>query len=157
MFDMTEENLNAMIREVIIPQIKPQSTRNSYFRKQEDKRRLMRFIPLERLKTIAADFYNRFSRLRLPGQIWYCSSYDYMYIWSRGSLVGARYSGSMDGVRYSGLTGRMKKIADCYSRQNEKRKRLIKKIRRRQPRKCKDEIANGSAYKKIRMKYPIID
>ena len=157
MFDMTEENLNAMIREVIIPQIKPQSTRNSYFRKQEDKRRLMRFIPLERLKTIAADFYNHFSRLRLPGQILYCSNYNYMYIWSRGSLVGARYSGSMDGVRYSGLTGRMKKIADCYSRQNEKRKRLIKKIRRRQPRKCKDEIANGSAYKKIRMKYPIID
>ena len=157
MFDMTEENLNAMIREVIIPQIKPQSTRNSYFRKQEDKRRLMRFIPLERLKNIAADFYNHFSRLRLLGQIWCCSNYNYMYIWGRGNLVGARYSGSMDGVRYSGLTGRMKKIADCYSRQNEKRKRLIKKIRRRQPRKCRDEIANGSAYKKIRMKYPIID
>ena len=100
------------------------------------------------LKTIAADFYNHFSRLRLSGQIWYCSNYDYMYIWGRGSLVGARYSGSMDGVRYSSLTGRMKKIADCYSRQNEKRKRLIKKIRRRQPRKCRDEIANGAAYKK---------
>ena len=154
---MTEEKLDTMIREVIIQQIKPQSTRNSYFRKQEDKRRLMRFIPLERLKTIAADFYNHFIRLRLPGQIWYCSNYDYMYIWSRGSLVGARYGGSMDGVRYSSLTGRMKKIADCYSRQNERRKRLIKKIRRRQPRKCRDEIANGSAYKKIRMKYPIID
>ena len=154
---MTQEKLDAMIREVIIPQIKSQSTKNSYFRKQEDKRRLKKFVSLERLKTIAADFYNHFSRLRLPGQVSYCSNYDYMYIWSRGSLVGVRYYGSMDGVRYSGLTGRMKKIADCYSRQNEKRKRLIKKIRRRQPRKCRDEIANGSAYKKIRMKYPIID
>ena len=157
MFDMTEENLDAMIREVIIPQIKSQSKRNSYFRKQEDLRRLRRFISSERLKNIAADFYNHFIRLRLPGQIWYCSNYDYMYIWSRGSLVGARYGGSMDGVRYSGLTGRMKKIADCYSRQNERRKRLIKKIRRRQLRKCRDEIANGSAYKKIKMKCPIID
>ena len=154
---MTQEKLDAMIREVIIPQIKSQSTKNSYFRKQEDKRRLKKFVSLERLKTIAADFYNHFSRLRLPGQVSYCSNYDYMYIWSRGSLVGVRYYGSMDGVRYSGLTGRMKKIADCYSRQNERRKRLIKKIRRRQPRKCRDEIANGSAYKKIRMKYPIID
>lgn len=35
---MTEEKLDAMIREVIIEQIKPQSARNSYFRKQEDKR-----------------------------------------------------------------------------------------------------------------------
>lgn len=61
---MTEEKLDAMIREIIIPQIKPQSTRNSYFRKQEDKRRLMRFIPLERLKTIVADFYSHF--LKLP-------------------------------------------------------------------------------------------
>lgn len=154
---MTEENLDAIIREVIIPKNKSKIKRNSYFRKQEDKRRLRKFVSSERLKNIAADFYSHFSRLRLLGQIWYCSNYDYMYIWSRGRLMGARYGGSMDGVRYSGLTGRMKKISDCYSRQNEKRKRLIKKIRRRQPRKCRDEIANGSAYKKIRMKYPIID
>ena len=154
---MTEEKLESMIKEVIVHQEKPRITRNSYFRKQEEKQRLLRFIRSDRLKNIAADFYNHFSRLRLSGQMWYCSNYDYMYIWSTGSLVGARYGGSMDGVRYSGLTGRLKKIADCYSRQNEKRRRLIKRIRRRQPRKCRDEIANGSAYKKIRMKYPIID
>ena len=55
---MIEEKLDVMIGEVIIEQIKPQSTRNLYFRKREDKRRLMRFIPLERLKTIVADFYS---------------------------------------------------------------------------------------------------
>ena len=154
---MTEEKLESMIKEVIVHQEKPRITRNSYFRKQEEKQRLLRFIRSERLNSIAADFYGHFSRLRLQGQIWYCSNYDYMYIWSTGSLVGARYGGSMDGVRYSGFTGRLKKIADCYSRQNEKRRRLIKRIRRRQPRKCRDEIANGAAYKKIRMKYPIID
>ena len=145
-----------MIREVIIPQMKPQRTRSSYFRKQEDKCRLRKFISLERLKNIAADFYNHFSRLRLPGQVWYCSNYDYMYIWSRGSLIGARYSGSMDGVRYSGFTGRIKKIAYCEPRKDVRSKRLIKKIQRRQPRKCKVEIANGSAYKKIKMRIPII-
>ena len=155
---MTEEKLEAMIEEIIIGQIKPKSTRNSYFRKQEDTRRLRKFISLERLKNIAADFYEHFFRLRYPGQEWYCINYDYMYIWgATGTLVGAVYGGSMDGVRYSGLTGRIKKIADCYSRQNEKRKRLIKKIRRRQPRKYKGEIANGAAYKKIKMKNPIID
>lgn len=80
---MTEEKLDVMIREVIIEQMKPQSKRSSYFRKQEDKRRLRKFVSSERLKNIAADFYSHFSRLRLLGQIWYCSNYDYMYIWSR--------------------------------------------------------------------------
>ena len=100
---MTEEKLESMIKEVIVHQEKPRITRNSYFRKQEEKQRLLRFIRSDRLKNIAADFYNHFSRLRLSGQMWYCSNYDYMYIWSTGSLVGARYGGSMDGVRYSGL------------------------------------------------------
>ena len=56
-------------------------------------------------------------------------------------------------------SGKPQSTRNSYFRkqEDEKRKRLIKKIRRRQPRKCKDEIANGSAYKKIRMKYPIID
>ena len=117
MFDMTEENLNAMIREVIIPQIKPQSTRNSYFRKQEERRRYM-----------------------------YWGNKNYMHIWGIGHF----------GIVYNGLTGRIKKSIDYRARKDVRNKRLIKKIQRRQPRKCKVEIANGAAYKKIKMRIPII-
>lgn len=143
---MTEENLDTMIREVIIPQIKPQSTRNSYFRKQEAKHRLRRFIPIKRLKNVVADFYSQFIRLRLPGQEWYRTHYDFMYIHGIGNF----------GARYNGLTGRIKSNLDCEPRKDVRNKRLIKRIQRRQPRKCKFEIANGAAYKKIKMRIPII-
>ena len=107
MFDMTEENLNAMIREVIIPQIKPQSTRNSYFRKQEERRRLRRFIPIKILENIAEDFYTHFNKLRILGQEeWYRHMYwgnkNYMHIWGIGHF----------GIVYNGLTGRIKKSID---------------------------------------------
>lgn len=144
MFDMTEENLNAMIREVIIPQIKPQSTRNSYFRKQEDKRRLMRFIPIKRLENIVSDFYSQFVSLRFPKREWYWTN---TYIGVRGGAFG---------LVYSEFTGRIKKNSNCVAKKDVRSKRLMKKIQRRQPRKCKVEIANGSAYKKIKMRIPTI-
>ena len=154
---MTQEVLDALIKEIIIPQSKPRNTGNSFFRKREERRRLKRFIPASRLKNIAKDFYDGFTYLRFAGLLWWGNNYKYMYIWSNnGALIGARYCGSMDGVRYSGVTGRLKKLADCEPRKDVRNKRLIKKIKRRQPRKCADEIANGSAYKKIKMKNPVI-
>lgn len=148
---MTEEKLDAMIREVIIEQMKPQSTRNSYFRKQEDKRRLMRFIPIKRLKNIAEDFYMHFNKLRIVGkEEWYRNMYwgnkNYMHIWGIGNF----------GVVYNGLTNRIKKSLDYRARKDVRNKRLIKRIQRRQPRKCKFEIANGAEYKKIKMRIPTI-
>ena len=148
---MTEEKLDAMIREVVIPQMKPQSTRNLYFRKQEEKCRLMRFIPIKRLKNIAEDFYIHFNKLRVVGkEEWYRHRYwsnnDRMCIWGIGHF----------GVVYNGLTGRIKKSLDYTARKDVRNKRLIKRIQRRQPRKCKFESANGSTYKKIKMRIPTI-
>ena len=102
MFDMTEENLNAMIREVIIPQIKPQSTRNSYFRKQGDELRLRRFIPIKKLENIEEDFYAHFNKLRILGREEWCrhmywDNKYYMSIWGIGHF----------GIVYNGLTGRI--------------------------------------------------
>ena len=47
---MTPEDLDALIRKIIIPQTKPISTGNSYFRRMGDKRRWGKLIRSERLK-----------------------------------------------------------------------------------------------------------
>ena len=143
---MTTEELNLHIKEIIIPQEKPRRFNNSYFRKMVDKRRLKKFIEPKKLKNVVEDFYSQFIRLRLPGQEWYRTNYDFMYIRGVGNL----------GVIYNGLTGRIKISLDYRAKKDVRNKRLIKRIQRRQPRKCKSEISNGAAYKKIKMKCPII-
>ena len=143
---MTNEELNLQIKEIIIFQEKPRRSNNSYFRKIEEKRRLKKFIAPKKLKNIVSDFYSQFIHLRFPGQEWYRTKYDFMYIHGVGNF----------GVVYNGLTGRIKISLECEPRKDVRNKRLIKKIQRRQPRKCKAEIANGGAYKKIKMKCPVI-
>ncbi len=150
---MTEEILDAMIKEIIIPQTKPRIARNSYFRKQKDKRRLLRFIRADRLKNIVADFYLHFNKLRIVArEEWYRRRYwnnngCMYYVWGATGHFG---------VIYNGLTGRIKKSLDYTARKDVRNKRLLKRIQRRQPRKCKVEIADGAAYKKIKMRIPII-
>lgn len=135
---MTAKDFDALIQEIIIPQIKPRNTRNSYFRKIGDKRRLSHFISLEKLKNPAQEFFNRFI-----GQ----SYSDYVYF----NFYGASYIGGNGGVRYNSLTGRLKLYTNCESRRKVKTRRLIKRLQRRNPRKFKGYIANGAAYKKLHL------
>lgn len=143
---MTNEELNLQIKEIIIFQEKTRRSNNSYFRKIEEKQRLKKIIVPKKLKNVVSDFYSQFTYLRFPRPEWYRTKYDFMYIHGVGNF----------GVVYNGLTGRIKISLECEPRKDVRNKRLIKKIQRRQPRKCKAEIANGGAYKKIKMKCPVM-
>lgn len=138
---MTLEELDATIAEIIIPQVKPKRKQTSYFRKLGDKNKLNKLIPLEKLKNVESDFYKRLAqwrRFRLANE-------NYMFISGIKFLIG---------VRYSSFTGRLKKFSDCKPRKDVRHKRIIKKIQRRQVRRFKNKIPDGSAYKKISMKHP---
>lgn len=78
---MTLKDLDVMIREIIIPQTKPISTGNSYFRKMGEKRRWGRLIRSELLRNPARYFYNH-----LASQIssWAVGNYGYVYFYFYG-------------------------------------------------------------------------
>lgn len=135
---MTDSELDLAIAEIIIPQEKPKSTKNSYFRKCFDKRRLNKMISPRKLKNVAEDFYKRFIRLGM-------SDNDYIL---KDSDMFIRGVYKYPCCKYNSLTGRLKK---SLSKKAVRIRRLMKRIRRRQPRKIKSEIADGSAYKKIHM------
>lgn len=75
---MPLEDLDALIREMIIPQTKPVSTGNSYFRKMGDKRRWRRLIRYELLKNPARHFYNH---IVSQNSSWSVGDYSYVYFY----------------------------------------------------------------------------
>lgn len=143
---MTLEDLDVMIREIIIPQAKPISTGNSYFRKMGDKRRWVRLIRSEWLKNPARHFYNH---LASQGSSWAVGNYGYVYFYFYGQ--SGIYTGINGGIRYNSMTGRLKLCANCLARRKIKTKRLIKRLQRRNLRRYKGAIANGSGYKRLRL------
>lgn len=80
---MPLEDLDALIREMIIPQTKPVSTGNSYFRKMGEKRRWGRVIRSEWLKNPARHFYNH---LLAQSSSWAVGDYGYIFFTFMGSL-----------------------------------------------------------------------
>ena len=124
-------------------------TVSSYFRKIYERRRLLRWITPDEFKNPDKYFFARFTEICPSTRGWYWSA-DAVHI-AFGS-TGLIYTG----VRYSSMSGRFKLAVNCEPRKDIKIKRLIRKIQRRQPRRFKGEIANGAAYKKIKMKRPQI-
>lgn len=74
---MTPKDLDALIRKIIIPQTKPISTGNSYFRRMGDKRRWGKLIRSERLKNPARYFYNH---LLNQSKSWFVGDYGYIFL-----------------------------------------------------------------------------
>ena len=144
---MTAEELDAAISKIIISQEKPRRSKNSYFKKQYEKLHLRKFINPVKMKTAATDFFNSFSKLRLPDSYWHSTDYDHMDIWSRGRFFL--------GVRYSALTGRFKLLSNCVPKKDVKNRRFMKKIQSRALRRFTGKISDGSAFKRVPMKYPI--
>ena len=144
---MTPEDFETAIKEIITPQEKPRSTGNSYFRKIGEKRRRGRFIKSELLKNLARHFYNRFIS---QGSTWDIGDGRCIYLYFYG--VSGIYRGGKGGIRYSPSTGRLKICSNCVARRKVRTKRLIKRLQRRNPRRFKGDIANGSAYKKLHLK-----
>ena len=143
---MTQEDLDVMIREIIIPQTKPISTGNSYFRKMGEKRRWGRLIRSELLNNPARHFYNH-----LAGQSnsWTVGNYGYVYFYFYGQ--SGIYTGINGGIRYNSMTGRLKLCANCLARRKIKTKRLIKRLQRRNSRRYRGDISNGSGYKRLHL------
>lgn len=143
---MTLEDFDAMIKEIIIPQTKPISTGNSYFRKMGDKRRWGRLIRSEWLKNPARHFYNH---LVCQSNSWSVGDYGYVYFYFYGQ--SGIYTGINGGIRYNSMTSRLKLCTNCLSRRKVKTKKLIKRLQRRSPRRYKGAIANGSGYKRVHL------
>lgn len=93
---MTLEDLDVMIREIIIPQTKPVSTGNSYFRKMGEKRRWGRLIRSELLRNPARYFYNH-----LAGQSNFWTVGNYVYFYGQSGI----YTGINGGIRYNSMSG----------------------------------------------------
>ena len=131
MKNMTQEKLDALISEVIIPQEKPSNTRNSHHRKQWENRRnwrrctIRQTCKLGNLKDYEKlyQFYNKFNQ------------------W----LDWISYLQSSDG-RLSHITYEVKKHKFKWVSYNSKyhRKTAARRVRR-----YKGEITNGGMYKKI--------
>lgn len=143
---MTPEDFGTAMKEIITPQDKPRSTGNSYFRKMGEKRRRGRFIKSELLKNPARHFYNR---LISQGSTWDIGDCSYMYLYFYG--VSGIYRGVKGGIRYNSSTGRLKLCSNCVAHRKVKTRRLIKRLQRRNPRRFKGDIANGSEYKKLHL------
>ena len=124
-------------------------TVSSYFRKIYERRRLLRWITPDEFKNPDKYFFARFTEICPSTRGWYWSA-DAVHI-AFGS-TGVIYTG----VRYSSMSGRFKLAVNCEPRKDIKIKRLIRKIKRRQPRRFKGEIPSGAAYKKIKIKRPLI-
>lgn len=139
---MTPEDLDALIKEIIIPQTKPRISRNSYFKKIGDKRRWGRLIRSEWLKNPARHFYNH---LLAQSSSWSVGDYGYVYFYFYGQ--SGIYTGINGGIRYNSMTCRLKLCANCLARRKIKTKRLIKRLQRRNLRRYKGDIANGSGIK----------
>ena len=144
---MTQENLDAAIREIILPQSKPRNTQNSHYRKMHERRRLLRWITPDEFKNPDKYFFARFTVVGMYPSYW---SRDSVYIFL-GSL-----SFHYHGVCYYLMSGKFKLSMHCESRGTIKTRRLIRKIKRRQPRRFKGKIPSGAAYKKIKIKRPQI-
>ena len=143
---MTPKDLDILIREIIIPQTKSISTGNSYFRKMGDKRRWRRLIRSERLKNPARHFYNH---LLAQSSSWSVGDYVYIYFYFYGQ--SGIYAGINGGIRYNSMTGRWKLCANCLARRKVKIRRLIKRLQRRNSRRYRGDISNGSGYKRLHL------
>jgi hypothetical protein len=131
-----------VIREIIIPQMKPVSTGNSYFRKMGEKRRWGRLIRSELLRNPARYFYNH---LASQSNSWAVGNYVYFYGQS------GIYTGINGSIRYNSMTGRLRLCSSCLARRKIKTKRLIRRLQRRNSRRYKGAIANGSGYKRLHL------
>ena len=143
---MTPKDLDALIRKIMIPQTKPISTGNSYFRKMGDKRRWGKLIRSEWLKNPARHFYNH---LLAQSSSWSIGDYGYIYFYFYGQ--SGIYAGINGGIRYNSMTGRLKLCANCLARRKVKIRRLIKRLQRRNSRRYRGDISNGSGYKRLHL------
>ena len=143
---MTPKDLDILIREIIIPQTKSISTGNSYFRKMGDKRRWRRLIRSEWLKNPARHFYNHLLAQSSSRSV---GDYDYIYFYFYGQ--SGIYAGINGGIRYNSMTGRLKLCANCLARRKVKIRRLIKRLQRRNSRRYRGDISNGSGYKRLHL------
>lgn len=143
---MTPEDLDALIRKIIIPQTKPIGTGNSYFRKIGDKLRWRRSIRSEWLKNPTRHFYNH---LVSQSNSWSIGDYVYIYFYFYGQ--SGIYAGINGGIRYNSMTGRLKLCANCLARRRVKIRRLIKRLQRRNSRRYRGDISNGSGYKRLHL------
>ncbi len=137
---MTNEELNAAISEIILPQVKPRRKGNSYFRKQYEKHRLKKFLPPKKFWEI----YNTTPHI---SNFLHYAGYFLLYL--DNHLSCSKIGNPNLGICYNLLTGRKKLLEYCTPRRWVKFQRHMKKFKRRSSRRFKGEISNGSKYKRL--------
>ena len=134
---MTPEELNVMIKELIIPQEKPKSTGNSHRRKQWENRRNWRLCTIGKSCKVAYVKVCPLAKIKAPSFRRFKSSlcidciFDLSSTW--GGFCGVSYD--CDKLRY------IKFSYNCTGFRRE--------LNRRLRRTCKGDIGNYSYYKKI--------
>lgn len=134
---MTQEEFDATIAKLIIPQEKPRSTGNSHRRKQWEQRRNWRLCTVGEscklgvIKSCKEDYWSPCCE-KCYGR-WGLSSHG------RG------------GVYTRDCKGRYRKFSS--SNFDSKTRKVIKRLECRTPRRFKGEISNGSEYKRLHMKH----
>ena len=125
---MTPEELDSAISELIILVDKPKYKTNSYFKKQNEYRRIRKYINyiLHKNRVFSHNYLN-------------------LYINSYGTFYDNFY---ITGMAYKAETNRFKKLSYTYSDKYKKFSTLRKRLNTRASRRYMGIIPNGSAYKK---------
>ena len=124
---MIPEKLDSAINELIISVNKPKYKTNSYFKKQDEYRRIRKYINyiLRESHVRIHDYFDLYNS--------YGTSYDNFYI---------------TGMAYKAETNRFKKLSYTYSDKDKKFSTLRKRLNTRASRRYVGIIPNGSGYKK---------